>query len=213
MSVGGRSNLERRPPSATDDPSQGVSRHRSDQASWRPNEIAQAVVFPRVRRGRLCDRRRIRHRWRDEHSLTKGADMDLQAAIPMFARSRRWNRKPRRPYRRLNSGLAECRRLGCGRFVKFRHARAPLEYLGDVANREPTADSLVHCSPPPGGATRQISRATKVRSADPAAHGTRRAGNLLQSVRWLGSETRERGMSDERNQCCSSTQSIRSPLH
>jgi hypothetical protein len=40
-----------------------------------------------------------------------------------------------------------------------------------------------------------------------------RAGTLLQSVRWLGSETRERGMSDERNQCCSSTQSIWSPLH
>jgi hypothetical protein len=135
MSVGGRSNLERRPPSATDDPSQGVSRHRSDQASWRPNEIAQALVFPRVRRGRLCDRHRIRHRWRDERSLTKGADMDLQAAIPMFARSRRWNGKPRRLYRRLNRDLAECRRLGCGRFVKFHHARAPLEYLGDVANR------------------------------------------------------------------------------
>jgi hypothetical protein len=37
--------------------------------------------------------------------------------------------------------------------------------------------------------------------------------NVGSKCQMLGSETRERGMSDERNQCCSSTQSIWSPLH
>ena len=38
-------------------------------------------------------------------------------------------------------------------------------------------------------------------------------GMSVQSVRCWAQKTRERGMSDEHNQCCSSTQSIRSPLH
>ena len=209
MSVGGRSNLERRPPSATDDPSQGVSRHRSDQASWRPNEIAQAVVFPRVPLRSAANSSSMAGR----ALFDEGRGHEPSSGNSDVCGLQTVEREAPTPLPPLECGLAECRRRGCGRFVKFHHARAPLEYLGDVASREPTADCLVHCLPPPGGATRQISRAIKVRSADPVAHGTRRAGNLLQSVRWLGSETRERGMSDERNQCCSTTQIIRSPLH
>src|SRR5215472_7074279 len=45
---------------------------------------------------------------------------------------------------RVNCRLAECCRLGGGGFVKLHNAGAPLEYLRDIANREQTANCLIH---------------------------------------------------------------------
>src|SRR5215467_1375865 len=50
---------------------------------------------------------------------------------------------------RVNCRLAECCRLGRGGFVKLHNAGAPLEYLRDIANREQTANCLIHWPPPP----------------------------------------------------------------
>jgi hypothetical protein len=59
-------------------------------------------------------------------------------------------------------------------------------------------------------------------AGEPCCHGAQRWSKTRHRPRQSGdvgskclmvAKTRERGMSDERNQCCSATQSIRPPLH
>src|SRR5262249_61628049 len=53
----------------------------------------------------------------------------------------------------VNCRFAEYCLVARGEIVKLHDARAPFEYLRDVAKRKQTANCLIHYSPPPGGAT------------------------------------------------------------
>ena len=67
-----------------------------------------------------------------------------------------------------------------------------------------------HC---PGQPSRANLVAAEAQNWPKSRHSPGHLGNVGSKCQLLGSETRERGMSDEHNQCCSSTQGIRSPLH
>src|SRR5262249_48651990 len=57
----------------------------------------------------------------------------------------------------VNCLFAESCLVSRGKIIKLHDARAPLEYLRDVANRKQTANCLIHCSPPPAERQRERS--------------------------------------------------------